>query len=550
MTVLRIVLSLLGFLILGCAAQGNVRIEANNDGNPTDIDCTIFINDEPVFENNEDVLLKKISPVLKKLADNIGFLGWNPSIHKATDLPGGKIIVSSTRKLNTDISDSRNIYDAALRALNFAVDIGVRKPLLVLGPMASLPADKTSWVQDHYVLLNAVLGALQGLYVPYDLVVAGRANTKYDKLVFYASNNNIGTWVKKYATAIEEGRWVARDLCGADPEVMTPENFVKYMQNATVFPNPPIFEDITEATFPLAAAVDRANADIPRFKGKIMTITHGDATAPTKLYMSGEALTYDTGGLDIRISGAMEGTSRKKCGAAGLIGFIKTAYELDKGQTPPKLHIYAKIPIVRNNIGSGSFSLDDIIFSKNKKLNRVGFTQAASRLLIAEQLDDLVSKATSDGTKDPELYTVTTMSEHVAKVWKDFTGIMGNGPTVVGGVREALQEAGEHVSDMGEISDLIKEDYDSASGPLETEDLRASSPDISESMTRGHMKPPAYMIRASTLNDHGLGSANQIRYIHLDVSGSAGRYADRPTGAPVAMLTQHYYMKNDQPPKN
>ncbi len=34
-------------------------------------------------------------------------------------------------------------------------------------------------------------------------------------------------------------------------------------------------------------------------------------------------------------------------------------------------------------------------------------------------------------------------------------------------------------------------------------------------------------------------------YTHLDVSGSAGKYADRPTGAPIAMLTKHYLMPQE-----
>ncbi len=78
---------------------------------------------------------------------------------------------------------------------------------------------------------------------------------------------------------------------------------------------------------------------------------------------------------------------------------------------------------------------------------------------------------------------------------------MDNGPAANANFARSLQASGDYISDMGEVSDLIKEDYDSCDGPLETEDLRATAPAISETMTRGHMKPPAYMIKASGLDD-------------------------------------------------
>ncbi len=121
-----------------------------------------------------------------------------------------------------------------------------------------------------------------------------------------------------------------------------------------------------------------------------MTYADPSATSPaTELFMVGEGVTYDTGGLDIRTHGRMAGTSRKKCGGAGVIGFLKTALAL-KGKTQGGLKITAKIAVVRNNIGSRSFSLDDIIKTKNGKRVKVGLTQAMGRLMLAELIDDIL----------------------------------------------------------------------------------------------------------------------------------------------------------------
>ncbi len=87
---------------------------------------------------------------------------------------------------------------------------------------------------------------------------------KYETLTVYGLDVDTAL-AKTYAKPIEEGRWIARDLCGADPEVITPTKFVEYMK-AKFLPGKGIdvtYEDINEATHPMMAAVERAN------KGKL-----------------------------------------------------------------------------------------------------------------------------------------------------------------------------------------------------------------------------------------------------------------------------------------
>lgn len=236
---------------------------------------------------------------------------------------------------------------------------------------------------------------------------------KYDMLTVYGPETETAL-AKKYASNIEQGRWIARDLCGGDPEVMTPANFVEYVKNNVGDEKlKVVLTDIVDTDYPMIAAVNQASKgntrsvneisqsvlnawsmiflhlDIPRFNGKILEITYAStAAAPTtELYMVGEGLTYDVGGLDIRTGGAMEGMSRKKCGAAGIIGFMKTASLLS---TVP-ISIKAKMAVVRNNLGSRGFSADDIILSNGKRV-KIGFTQAVGRIMLGELLTDYVKQ--------------------------------------------------------------------------------------------------------------------------------------------------------------
>ncbi len=84
---------------------------------------------------------------------------------------------------------------------------------------------------------------------------------KYTKLYVYGSKSDTEL-AQTYAQAIEEGRWIARDLCGADPEVITPTKFVEYVNTKFPASDPDIQVERTKidaTSHPMMAAVERAN---------------------------------------------------------------------------------------------------------------------------------------------------------------------------------------------------------------------------------------------------------------------------------------------------
>lgn len=96
----------------------------------------------------------------------------------------------------------------------------------------------------------------------------------------------------------------------------------------------------------------------------------------------------DNGGLDLKVANTMPGRHRDKCAAAAIVGFFKML-ELMK---PTDLKAKASLAILRNNLGSESFSTDEIIPGKSGKRIKIGFTDAESRIFLADLLYEQIEE--------------------------------------------------------------------------------------------------------------------------------------------------------------
>ncbi|EUB63494.1 Putative aminopeptidase W07G4.4 [Echinococcus granulosus] len=500
-------------------------------------DVVIFINDAIKglgcdFVSIEDALCsyERVNPKISETYDILAFPAH----------PCHRLIFSPTGKLNGDVDDSRNIYDAAVAGVKKAVAIGCEQPLLVLGPIASAPKDAL-WAEGEFPLLNAVLGALHALYQPLEIREAfPHKQTKYTELgVFGASEDLL-----KVASAIEEGRRVARDIGGSDPERMAAPRIVDYLQEE--FQNCPdvtvSVTDIDPHVYPLMAAVDRATSSVERYRGRVVHLEYcGGEKVDTSLFLVGKGITFDTGGHDIKAGGVMAGMHRDKCGAAAVAGFLRTLSLL----RPAGLRVVAHLAFVRNAIGPDAYVADEIITSRAGKRVRIGNTDAEGRMVMSDLL--CLAKEEALHAVNPFLFTVATLTGHVIRAYKCYTAssisaVMDNGPARKLDMSHKLQKAGERISDMAEVSTVRMEDFEMCKGHTEYEDLLQCNNLPSSATPRGHQFPAAFMILASGLEKHGLGCEKQLPYTHIDVAGSAGLIDTLPTAAPLMMLTSMFVL--------
>lgn len=93
-------------------------------------------------------------------------------------------------------------------------------------------------------------------------------------------------------------------------------------------------------------------------------------------------MTYDTGGADVKVGGAMLGMSRDKCGAAAVAGFMYIVGMLK----PAHLRVVGALSVVRNSIGSDSYVADEVITARSGARVRVINTDAEGRMVMADVL--------------------------------------------------------------------------------------------------------------------------------------------------------------------
>uniref|UniRef100_A0A5K3EPV8 CYTOSOL_AP domain-containing protein n=1 Tax=Mesocestoides corti TaxID=53468 RepID=A0A5K3EPV8_MESCO len=534
---------LFGLLFLGTKAQeANPEIKVNTIANLDGADTVIFIG-----ETVPDATIEGL-PTLTEELKVLSKLHPKFTTHMQVYVPETigatvkRLIFAGTGPLASDTADSRNIYDAASKATSLAYvsgpKDGTQKILIIVDP--ALVDNTVAWRSKDLLDLNAALGALYALYKPKEIRELPGDNPKkmkYYELYIFKATDDVITWAKY----IEEGRWVARDICGGDPETMNTENIMKYINDSAKFSTVEVkVLDILKESHPLVAAVNRGSEKIPRHNGRILQLTYTNGNPTKAAYFAGKGVTLDTGGLDLKISNTMVGHHRDKCGAAAIIGFFKTL-EFVK---PTNVKFMANLAILRNNLGSSSYSTDEILMARSGKRIKIGFTDAEGRLLVSDLVNEVMDEALTDNIDDKmtDIYSVGTYTEHVTKMYKFITGAIENGVARKAGVLDSLQKSSELLSDPLEITLLRREDYTFNVGPLETEDLRNSNPGKDVSTQRGSQVAAAFIIQASGMEEHGRGTENPLRFVHLDVTGSVGDGDTVPTASPLTLLATHYLL--------
>ncbi|KAF2893997.1 hypothetical protein ILUMI_12175, partial [Ignelater luminosus] len=294
------------------------------------------------------------------------------------DLPAGRLVYAPTGPLDPDYDDVRSLQETAAKGLKRALKAGIRKLLVVLEEYSNFENSE----------LVTLLGILEALYTP---IQAREVNpskaAKLDHLGVYTNNENKTKQVTRLAKAIEYGRFIARDIGGADPERMTPINVQNYVEEIfsktnikiSVIDDPNVFAK----EYPLFEAVNRAASVVDRHRGRIIYLEY-DPPAEVKetLLLVGKGVTYDTGGADIKAGGVMSSMCRDKCGAAAVAGFLQIVNELQ----PKHTKVIGAMSLVRNSVGSNCYVADEIIMSRSKATVRVGNTDAEGRMVMADVL--------------------------------------------------------------------------------------------------------------------------------------------------------------------
>ena len=464
--------------------------------------------------------------------------GKDVTLVPVADLAGGRLIFAPTGGLDRDYDDVRRFGEAARAGVVRARDAGAKRPLLVVPRVP---------VEGGYerALEVSLLGALAGLWESIEArEVRGEAELEtVDELGFSVPAGAQGAGVAEVAAAIEQGRRLARDLAGADPERMRPASFAAHCRDA--FEGSEVRVELVDdihalrLEYPLLFAVARASIPVERHRPCVIRLEYRpEGPVVETLLLAGKGVTYDTGGADLKVGGHMAGMSRDKGGGAAVAGFLKVVSLL----RPKGIRVVAEIGAVRNSVGADAYVTDEILTSHAGVRVRIGNTDAEGRLVLADLLSHLRERA--QGAEGPRVMSVATLTGHAALAMGPYTAAVENGPGRRNRLGSGLATVGDQWGDPIEVSRLRREDFEFVRPRTKADDVLQCNNAPSSATERGHQFPAAFLLRASGLEKHGLDAKHPIPFVHIDIAGSACEDGDwqhgRPTGAPVVALAARW----------
>lgn len=449
------------------------------------------------------------------------------SVLYCAEAPGSRLVLAPTGSLEADYDDIRRFFDAANQAGQRAAAAGSKKPVLITSGVPSGAA----W---ENALATSYLGLMQGAYEPLEA-----REHHGDLLEPFTAVGLLGEFDAKWLAALEAGKRVARDICGTEPERMSPAKAAEYCIQAFAGTGAQVtvINDRLQLQheYPLLSTVARASFAIDKQRPCVVRIEYkGEGPIEKNLFLVGKGITYDTGGADIKTGGHMAGMSRDKGGAAAVAGFLRTVAAVQ----PKGMRVVAELCFARNNIGSLAFVADEIVTARSGVRVRIGNTDAEGRLAIADALSKLKDEALQ--TDNASIFTIATLTGHAALSKGPYTAAVPNGVALSNGLAQNFVAAGELWGDMAEISMSRREDFDFIRPRTKADDVLSSNNGPSATTVRGHQFPMAFLVRASGLEQHGKNAEQPLAYLHLDIAGSGVEGGDwqhgKPTAAPVVAL--------------
>jgi leucyl aminopeptidase len=218
----------------------------------------------------------------------------------------------------------------------------------------------------------------------------------------------------------------------------------------------------------------------------------GDPHSKEKTAVVGKGITYDTGGLNIKVAGS--GMETMKCdmaGAAAVMGIIQAAAKLKL-----KVNLVGALALAENAIGPASYKPGDVFRGRTGKTVEITNTDAEGRLVLADTISYV-----EDHYQPNRLIDFATLTGGVViALGEEASGLFSNDDTLA----HALERAGERTHERVWRLPLY---------PEYKEYLKSPIADIKNSGPRKASSPSG----ATFIHQF----VKSISWAHLDIAGTA-----------------------------
>ncbi|MCK4752697.1 MAG: leucyl aminopeptidase [Planctomycetes bacterium] len=202
----------------------------------------------------------------------------------------------------------------------------------------------------------------------------------------------------------------------------------------------------------------------------------------------GKAVTFDSGGLNLKPSRGMGEMKFDKVGGIAVLGAMKAIAELNLG-----VNVYGIIPAAENMPGGSSYRPSDIVTTFSGKTVEIGNTDAEGRMILC----DAISYADKQGC-DVIVDIATLTGACKIALGKHMAGVMSNDTKLLKQLQQAAKLSGEKVWHM-------------PSGDEYAEEMKSKVADLTNSASPwGGVCSAAAFLRQF---------AGERKWAHLDIAG-------------------------------
>lgn len=319
-----------------------------------------------------------------------------------------------------------------------------------------------------------------------------------------------GQAVLEQAEALAAGIHMARELGNLPPNICNPAYLAEQAQKMAADhagASCEILErdDMEALGMGSLLAVARGSSNPP----KLIVLRWNGAGDAKPYALVGKGITFDSGGINLKVQGGVEEMKFDMCGAATVMGTFLTAVKM---KLPVNLVVIAAA--VENMVDGNSYRPSDVLTSMSGKTIEVGNTDAEGRLILCDALT-YVQRFEPAAIVDVATLTGACM----IALGKVATGLMSKNDELA----TELLHAGEQAHDRAWRLPLW-DDYQ----PL----LDSSFADVYNIGGRwaGAITAGCFLSRFT----------EGQRWAHLDIAGSGSNEGRKgmATGRPVGLLTQ------------
>jgi leucyl aminopeptidase len=240
------------------------------------------------------------------------------------------------------------------------------------------------------------------------------------------------------ATVLAAAMGLTRDMINTSPSHLYPETFAAQASEVAQAAG----LDIEVLDGPALAAggyggitgVGQGSSRPPR----LVRLAYSHPEATKTVVFAGKGITFDSGGLSLKPSNAMETMKSDMGGAAAVLSALQAIAALR-----PAVNVVGYLPLAENMPGGNAQRPSDVITIFGGKTVEVLNTDAEGRLVLADAL------ARSEQDSPDLLIDVATLTgAQVVALGTRIAGVMANSDDVLDGVVDAARRAGEQVWPM------------------------------------------------------------------------------------------------------